>query len=47
MSIVFIFAVICFCMGIVTAVTKANTILSSTDWLLTSIAIIVVFARFG
>lgn len=43
MSIVLIFAIICFCMGVVTAATGAPTRLSPGEWFLAAIAIIILF----
>lgn len=47
MSIVLIVAIVCFCMGVVTAITKAPTLLSALEWFVVSIAVMVIFARFG
>ncbi len=45
MSIVLIVAIVCFCMGVVTAITKAPTLLSAGEWFIASIAVIVIFGR--
>lgn len=43
MSIVLIIAIVCFCMGVVTAITKAPTLLSPGEWFLAAIAIVILF----